>query len=243
MARLLFFLGVAVVLILLARWLFRQSPRVYWQWLVIGLVVTILLLVVTGRAHWLTAVIAAMLPFLRTAILFLLNNLPLLRRMLAGMGAAKSAAGPSSGQHSSVQSQYIRMTLEHDSGDLDGEVLNGQFRGRLLSTMRLEELLQLLNECRDDEESVALLQAYLDRVHADEWRQQADARDRQQPSGESGEMSREEAFQVLGLSPGAGEAEIIEAHRRLMQKLHPDRGGSAYLAARINLAKDILLGK
>lgn len=243
MARLLFFLGVAVVLILLARWLFRQPPRVYWQWLVIGLVVTILLLVVTGRAHWLTAVIAAMLPFLRTAILFLLNNLPLLRRMLAGMGAAKSAAGPSSGQHSSVQSQYIRMTLEHDSGDLDGEVLNGQFRGRLLSTMRLEELLQLLNECRDDEESVALLQAYLDRVHADEWRQQADARDRQQPSGESGEMSREEAFQVLGLSPGAGEAEIIEAHRRLMQKLHPDRGGSAYLAARINLAKDILLGK
>ena len=107
--------------------------------------------------------------------------------------------------------------------------------------MGLDELLQLLRECGHDEESVALLQAYLERVHGDSWQQQAGQG--QQASPAPGEMSRAEALQVLGLGDDAGEAEIIEAHRRLMQKLHPDRGGSAYLAAKINLAKDSLLGR
>ena len=109
--------------------------------------------------------------------------------------------------------------------------------------MSLEQLLLLLEECSDDEESLALLQAYLDRVHGDEWRQQAGPREQRQQPGPSDEMNREEALQVLGLSADASEEEIIEAHRRLMQKMHPDRGGSAYLAAKINLAKDTLLGK
>ena len=101
----------------------------------------------------------------------------------------------------------------------------------------------MLGECQDDEESVALLQTYLDRVYADTWQQQASAQGQQRAASEPGEMSREEALQILGLSSDAGESEIIETHRRLMQKLHPDRGGSAYLAATINLAKDTLLGK
>jgi len=104
-------------------------------------------------------------------------------------------------------------------------------------------LLQLLKECKDDGESVALLQAYLDRVHTDTWQQQAGAQGQQQTASAPSEMSRDEALQILGLSSEASATEIIEAHRRLMQKLHPDRGGSAYLAARINLAKDTLLGK
>jgi len=88
-----------------------------------------------------------------------------------------------------------------------------------------------------------LLQTYLDREHADTWQQQAGAQGQQRATSKPGEMSREEALQILGLSSDASEAEIIETHRRLMQKLHPDRGGSAYLAATINLAKDTLLGK
>jgi hypothetical protein len=242
MVRFLILLGAAVVLIIFIRWIFRQPPKVYWQWIVILLALGLLLMVATGRAHWLIAVFAALLPFMR-AILALLINVPLLKRVLAGRGAAQSAAEPSSGQTSSVQSRYIRMTLAHDSGDTNGEVLEGQFKGRTLKQLSLEESLQLLRECQDDEESVALLQAYLDRVYADTWRQQAGSHGQQQTSSGSGEMSREEALQILGLSPDAGEEEIIEAHRRLMQKLHPDRGGSAYLAAKINLAKETLLAK
>jgi len=242
MVRVLLLLGVAAALIIFIRWLFRQPPKVYWQWIVILIAVGLLLMFATGRAHWLTAVFAALLPFMR-AIPGLLRGVPLLKRVLAGMGAAQSAAEPSGGQSSSVQSRYIRMSLAHDSGDINGEVLEGQFKGRALKQLSLEELLQLLRECQDDEESVALLQAYLDRVYADTWRQQAGAHGQQQASSGSGEMSREEALQILGLLSDTSEEEIIETHRRLMQKLHPDRGGSAYLAAKINLAKETLLAK
>ena len=242
MARLLLLLGLAAGLFLFFQWLFRQPPRVRWQWIAVLLAVGLLVLVLTGRAHWLAAVFAALLPFVR-GLLRLLGGIPipLLQRMLAGMGAAKSRPEPSSGQTSTVQSKYIRMTLNHDSGDINGEVLAGQFKGSTLDQLNLEALLQLLRECQDDEESVALLQAYLDRVYADTWQQQASAQGQQRAASEPGEMSREEALQVLGLSSDAGEAEIVDAHRRLMQKLHPDRGGSAYLAAMINLAKDTLL--
>jgi hypothetical protein len=242
MIRVLLLIGIAAALILFIRWLFSQPPRVFWQWIVILIAVGLLVMVATGRAHWLTAVFAALLPFVRAA-LTLLSNVPLLKRVLAGMGAPKSGAELSGGQTSSVQGRYLRMTLEHDSGEMDGEVLAGQFKGRALKQLKLDELMQLLRECQDDDESVALLQAYLDRVYADTWRQQAGAQGQQEVASGSNELSREEALQILGLSADAGEEEIIETHRRLMQKLHPDRGGSAYLAAKINQAKATLLAR
>ena len=135
------------------------------------------------------------------------------------------------------------MTMNHDSGEINGEVLAGQFKGRALNQLEFEELLQLLQECHDDDESVSLLQAYLDRVYGESWQQQGGEQGQRQNTSDSGKMSREEALQVLGLSSNPSEQEIVQAHRRLMQHLHPDRGGSAYLAAKINLAKEILLEK
>ncbi len=242
MARLLLLLAVFVGLYFLFRWLFRQPPRVIWQSLAVVLAAVLLVLVLTGRAHWLTAVFAALLPFAR-GILSVLNVLPLLKRLFGGAGATKpSAAQAKTGQTSTVQSKYLRMTLDHDSGDIDGEVLEGVFAGKSLNQLGLDALLQLLAECQDDEDSVAMLQAYLDRVYGDTWRRQAGAQGERRAAGESDAMTRAEALQVLGLEGGASEAEIVEAHRRLMQKLHPDRGGSSYLAAKINQAKDTLLG-
>ena len=241
MIRVIVLLGIAVLLYFLFRWLSRQPRRVFWQWIGALVAVGLLVLVATGRAHWLAAVFAALIPFIR-AILAVLGNLPLLRRVLAGVNAAKGSAGSGSGHTSNVSSRYIRMTLDHDTGDIDGEVLEGRFRGSPLGQMPLDDLLQLLDEIRHDEESVALLQAYLDRIHGDAWRDRTNGQEQQQSPGAPGVMSREEALQVLGLPSEASEADIIQAHRRLMQNLHPDRGGSAYLAAKINRAKETLLG-
>ena len=127
---------------------------------------------------------------------------------------------------------------------MNGVVLEGTFAGKQLHELDLEDLVKLFRECRmADEESAALIQAYLDRVHGEVWRAKAGARTNYRPPPGAGKMTHEEAYQVLGLAPGASREEIIEAHRRLMQKLHPDRGGSDYLAAMINQAKDMLLGK
>ena len=234
--------ALAAGLFFFFRWLWRQPPRVFWQWFAVVTALFLLLMVVTGKAHWLTAVFAALLPFAR-ALLSLLGGLPLLRRLLGGLGPARPGPAPGGGQSSSVQSRHIRMTMNHDSGEIDGEVLDGRFAGRRLSEMDLDELLQLLDDCADDEESVALLQAYLDRAHGDTWRDRAGASGAREAPPAPGEMSRAEALQILGLGDDASEADIVAAHRRLMQKLHPDRGGSEYLAARINLAKQTLLGR
>ena len=242
MIRLIVLAGLALLLFFFFRWLSHQSRKVQWQAMA-GLVAAVLMLfVVTGRAHWLAAVFAALLPFLRGA-LSLLAHLPLLQRILGRRKSAQSASRSSGTQTSTVRSRYIQMTLNHETGDIRGEVLEGQFKGRTLDQLQLVQLLQLLEECGEDDESAALLQAYLDRVYGDDWRNQAGEKGHRDASRESGNMTREEALQILGLSSDASESDIIQAHRRLMKIMHPDRGGSDYLAARINLAKKTLLAK
>ncbi len=154
--------------------------------------------------------------------------------------------GPRSpGRTSRVRSALLEMELDHDTGEMDGSVLVGTFAGRRLNALDQTDLLRLLTECHaSDPDGVRLLEAYLDRRYPD-WR--AAGRDDEQthpgtrPS--SGAMTQEEARQILGLQPGAGPDEVRQAHRTLMKKLHPDQGGSTYLAARVNLAKEVLLGR
>lgn len=148
------------------------------------------------------------------------------------------------GGSSGVRSAGLDMTLDHASGDMDGRVLAGRHDGRRLSELGLRELLQVADDFRGDAESLRLLEGYLDRTHPG-WREDlhADQADRQSTAARAGGMDAKEAYEILGLEPGAGEAEVREAHRRLMKQVHPDRGGSAALAAKINEAKDRILGK
>ena len=146
----------------------------------------------------------------------------------------------SSGQASRVRSQYLDMSLDHDSGALSGQIVDGPNAGRSLDAFDLPQLLAMIPGF--DAESVALLESYLDRRFP-AWRQnaQGDAAGGQRRAAATGKMTDEEAYQILGLQPGAGRDDIAKAHRALMKKLHPDQGGSTYLAARVNEAKEVLL--
>jgi len=148
--------------------------------------------------------------------------------------------GSGSSRASQVESDMIAMTLDHASGEMSGTVKRGPYAGRRLERLSESELLDLWQQCRvADADGTRLLEAYLDRAVPD-WRQKGAAGARQ--SASSDQMTREEAYAVLDLVPGASEAQIREAHHRLMKKVHPDQGGSNYLAAKLNHAKDILLG-
>ena len=132
------------------------------------------------------------------------------------------------------------MTLDHDSGELSGRIVAGPNAGHSLDEFDLPQLTAMIPGL--DAESVPLLESYLDRRFP-AWRQhaQGNAAGGQGRPAASGKMTNEEAYQILGLQPGAGRDEIGRAHRALMKKLHPDQGGSTYLAARVNEAKETLL--
>ena len=147
----------------------------------------------------------------------------------------------SPGQASQVRSAFIEMELDHDTGAMRGRILAGQYEGVELDTLDVATLTGFLPTI--DEESRALLMAYLDRREPS-WRDHVDGGAATGPdssSWSSGKMTEQEAYQILGLQPGATADDIGRAHRTLMKKLHPDQGGSTYLAARVNEAKDVLL--
>jgi hypothetical protein len=146
------------------------------------------------------------------------------------------------GKRSSVRTTALEMELDHDSGALEGTVLAGRHAGRALGSMTLRELLELRAELAGEEEGLRLLETYLD-SRFPVWRHDAEAdagEGKRTPPG-AGTMTKEEAYKILGLEAGASAADVRKAHRRLMQRLHPDLGGSSFLAARINEAKDVLL--
>jgi hypothetical protein len=174
---------------------------------------------------------------LGAAGLGLLGWLP---RSVSGFGGFGTRSRKRPGQISRVRSAFVEMELDHDSGAMRGRILAGPHEGATLDTLGVATVVGFLPEV--DEESRALLVAYLDR-RAPRWREDAEG-DTAAGHGSprwSGKMTEEEAYQILGVPPGADAAEIGRAHRTLMKKLHPDQGGSTYLAARVNEAKDVLL--
>lgn len=145
------------------------------------------------------------------------------------------------GQTSKVRAPFLEMELDHDSGAMRGTILAGKHQGASLDSLGTSTLLALLAEF--DPDSRALLGAYLDRREPG-WRENADegaAAGQGTAGGRTGKMTEDEAYQILGLTPAATEQDVSRAHRALMKRLHPDQGGSTYLAAQINEAKEVLL--
>lgn len=149
------------------------------------------------------------------------------------------------GSVSRVRSAMIEAELDHDTGRMSGAVLAGGFAGRRLDDLPEPDILRLHKECAAaDPEGRMLLEGYLDRRFP-RWREHAEAdRDPGRGAGvDAGEMTEQEAYQILGLQPGADAGAVRHAHRTLMKKFHPDQGGTTYLATRINAAKDFLLNR
>ncbi len=146
------------------------------------------------------------------------------------------------GQTSRVRTDHLEVELDHATGAVTGRVVRGMFEGRAIERLRPAELALLWQDCRfSDPQSAQIIEAYLDRMHPS-WREDMARGEAEMSGGADGRMTRAEAAEILGVAPDADEDEIRRAHRALMLKLHPDRGGSTYLAAKINEAKDVLLG-
>jgi len=194
-----------------------------------------------------TAVVALVLvpPVRELAVLLfpLAMSMPLLSHLRRIIDRYRA---PAAGQRSTVTTLFLKMTLDHDTGSMSGAVLRGRFAGMRIEELGIADLLSLLRECRaDDEEGARLLEAYLDRLHPD-WRDdfaagRGEKGDYRGAGSAGSDLSVEEAYAILGLGPDATPDQIREAHRRLMIRLHPDHGGSDYLATQINRARDVLL--
>lgn len=235
------FLALLVTVLLLISWYKRapagQQKKMRGRLLLYGGVGILLLLLVTGHLNPIMAMVAAAL-VLGQRVLAVANMANIFKGFKNSM---KGAAGPSAGGASDVETRFLRMSLNHDTGAMDGVVLEGDFQGRKLGELEREDLLDLLTVCRaQDAQSASVLEAYLDRVHGDAWREAFHGRGSEH-GGTTSPMTPSEAREILGVEADANREDIIEAHRRLMQKNHPDRGGSTYLAAKINQAKEVLL--
>ncbi|HYH71012.1 MAG TPA: DnaJ domain-containing protein [Methyloceanibacter sp.] len=228
-------LALLVLLILLARAFTRANPQA--------------LATTMRKTFGGLALAAAAFLFLRGAIPLAIPlgvfGLALLGKGVPGFGNPFGGADKSPGQTSKVRTTALEMELDHDTGRMDGQVLAGRFAGRTLSSLSEAEVIALVDELRGgDVQDLSLMEAYL-QWRMPEWREEAtkaEARSQRRRRGASA-MSADEAREVLGVPPGAKAEDIRKAHRNLMKRMHPDQGGTNYLAARINEAKDVLLGR
>lgn len=233
-------LGVALLagLLLVGQWFINAEPNkiihsLKWIVYVVGGIV-VLFFIMSGRFMMLFWLLPVLLPWLMRA------------RAAARMAKnySRMASGGTNGMGSEVSSEFLEMYLDHDTGNMDGVVRKGLHNGKNLRTLSFEELVDLYETYAvQDIESARLLVAYLDRTHSD-WRDNADnsSYQNEEPQNRSsGSMDKAEAYKVLGLDDDADGAAVKAAHHRLIAGLHPDRGGSAYLASKINEARDVLL--
>jgi hypothetical protein len=237
----LFLLGIALLigLILFGRWYVTAEPKEALKalkWIGIGFFIIIsCFFVFTGRLSWAFFGIPVLLPWLMRARA-VARAAKTFKRMM------QSNAGVKSGNTSDVKTRFFKMTLDHDSGDMSGSINEGDHSGADIEDLTTQQLIVLLNTCLlEDVDSARILEAYLDRNRPD-WHDFVDGYDASSQRVNTTSMDRALALQILGLSHGVTDNAIKEAHRKLISGMHPDHGGSNYLAAQINQAKDVLLG-
>ncbi|PIE25109.1 MAG: molecular chaperone DnaJ [Neptuniibacter caesariensis] len=230
--------GIGFFLLL---WLRTMPPKKRTRTIILIALVSValftLLLAITGRLHWIAAVVAALLPFMQKVIPVLFKAFPFLGRWYLRRQQAKYFHR----NQANMSTAILEMHIDQDTGTVYGKVKRGPLKDRELNELSEEEFIQLLLFCRKmEKDSATLLENYLDKRFGNAWRKDDPEQAANAPHTHS-QMSQQEAYELLGLQPGCSKEDIIAEHRRLMQKLHPDRGGNNYLAAKINLAKDTLL--
>jgi len=240
MPRVIVLLAIAVTLYLLLRRIGRLPPHKrrsgYIQLLLGATAIAVVILTLMGKMHWLGAALTGLLVVLRQTLPLIIRAFPLLQQWLQ-----RSQGATVQGQHSEVSSDILKMYLDHSSGELSGQVMKGPYKDWYLNDMNHEQLAALLTFCRkEDTDSVQLLTSYLEQRFPEGFETQEAGGESSNPSASG--LTRTEALAVLGLKDDADRDDIVAAHRSLIQKLHPDRGGNDYLAAKINEAKDFLLG-
>lgn len=236
MSRLLLLLTAGLILWLIYQRLQNTPPhKKRAEYIKVGLgvlVVVVVLLTLTGRISWIGAALTGLLVAARSLLPVLIRSFPLLQQLYKSRTAQAGTPG-----ESRVETPILRMILNHESGQMSGEVLQGPFNDQSLEDLDRTALDELMAYClQNDDESARLLDHYLQRRFGEGARQPPPS------GGGGGSMTRNEALAILGLEEEAERDAIVAAHRKLMQKLHPDRGGNDYLAAKVNLAKDTLLG-
>ena len=237
MPRIILLIAIAIALVLLVRRIQAMPPhkrRSGYIQLVLGVAaLAAIVLTAMGKMHWVGAAVTGLLVAARQMLPLLIRAFPLLQQW------SRQKPSPD-GQHSEVKTALLRMTLDHSSGELQGEVLAGPFADWTLAEMSREQLQALYSYCQEqDADSEQLLISYLEQRFPNGW--EHDEINQSSEQAPSGSITRSEALAVLGLAEDATRDDVVTAHRSLIQKIHPDRGGNDYLAAKINEAKDFLI--
>lgn len=188
---------------------------------VFGLAGVLLLGVITGRMHWLGALLAALLPLLKFGFHTVMRIMPLWLHRTGGAASFKT--------------EHLDVTLAVQSGQLNGSIIKGPCAGKTIADLTDDDIKELEDYYRERDKKSYYLMRFARKGQAFGGGQQQEA------SPPFANPGRDEALQILGLTGNPSREEIITAHRRLINKLHPDRGGSDFLAARVNQARDILL--
>jgi len=255
---------LATVLVLTILWLLRELIRgrkksLRQQWKLYGFLAlaAVILLAVTKKWHVLSLLAAAVIPIIRQVAPFAIRFGPFLHQQFQRYRFQKPPPGqPSSGrnanstananENAAVTTELFHMLLNPNTGEITGSVRQGHFAGQTLESLDIDALIKLYREAEQhQDDSLAVFEAFLQTKLGPEWRHKLF--DKQQgahkPASSNVPLSTDEAWAILGLQPGAAKTDIIARHKSLIQKLHPDRGGSNYLTVRINQARDLLLKK